>query len=937
MGTDDRRMSANPLPARFWAIMALLLVLAATAWLRLQPLLLDVAAELANTAARNAVRTQLSSPELRSAIDLNIKIDRWIAEHPSEFAAKQDKLEHRIRDSFSYQAEDGGTQPYLGILDSYVWLRLARNLLTTGSPCDEIRDSQCRDNQVLAPVGNNASYAWSLHVHAIAGLHRLLSWLRPAQPLPLSAFLLQVVVGASATIPAFLAGRLLAGTLGGVAAALLLGANAAWLNRSLGGDTDVWNVALPMWSLWAILAASHGRSWHTRTGYAVLAATIVGLHAAIWRGWPLTFLVPAAALVALLVLEGCRLMARQGKRGDLATIIWLLAAYLSATALATALAGVGDSILGALHQAGNTIIAPFRHAPAITGDPAETAYWPNMFIWIEELQRSGHGATVDQTGAALLALALVGLAWCPFDRRLPAVGLATLALAAGVAGLVVFVPTLELTWLLVLAVAPVTIALFNRSLISSTGISIGRRAGSLLLTISLLAALYLGYKGDRFVMLVAPALSVAAAIAIARCHDAIADALRRIARAPSLVAASTGLIVAMALLALPLRHGYQTALHFLPKLNDGWAQIFHEARRAGPPETIVTTWWDYGTWAAFLSGRRVTADGTTLGRHVHHWVGRALAETDERRAIGLLRMLACGSDPSPTPGERTHGAYGRMVEAGLHPLVAYRIVDTIAGMNAGQARRHLIDIDVPPWLQDEVLRRSHCRPPPGLLVVNDELVRKLSWLQSGLWDHRIAYVGAMASVSEAELDLAAISGLTGFEPARIKDLHRAARALPVRQRWRLATFEPEFSSAQSYPCRPDGDDIECRLPNIQTAAVERNVAFRFPATAPGQGSFLFLDNAGRATARVRPALIAASNRQGLTVTPTARPHQAKAAVLIDLPRMRAIYGPPQLMASLYAQLMFLDGRHSRHFHKITERVSIVGERISLWRIVYPTD
>ena len=122
-------------------------------------------------------------------------IDEWIAAHPGEHAATLADEAKRLDDAFHYKDARGRSWVYLGDLDSYAWLRAARNMLEHGTPCDAVSDGQCRDTLTLAPVGLTVPLAHSLHVAAIATVQRVATWIDPDFPLPASAFLVPVIAG----------------------------------------------------------------------------------------------------------------------------------------------------------------------------------------------------------------------------------------------------------------------------------------------------------------------------------------------------------------------------------------------------------------------------------------------------------------------------------------------------------------------------------------------------------------------------------------------------------------------------------------------------------------------------------------------------------------------------------------------------------------------
>ena len=106
----------------------------------------------------------------------------------------------------------------------------------------------------------------------------------------MSAWLIPIVVGVAGAVPAFYIGRRLAGNAAGFCAAVAVSLNPIVLERTVSGDNDIWNVVIPLFMVWAILAAASARDWWWQVGFAGLAAGFVWLHAMTWRGWILFFL-----------------------------------------------------------------------------------------------------------------------------------------------------------------------------------------------------------------------------------------------------------------------------------------------------------------------------------------------------------------------------------------------------------------------------------------------------------------------------------------------------------------------------------------------------------------------------------------------------------------------------------------------------------------------
>ena len=286
--------------------------MAVVAWIPAAPPSLGTVEDRADRIARGELQERLrreapaptaSQPRLARADEL---AQQWIDGHPAEFAAATTAVARRLRSELTYTGEDGREHVYLGDLDSYLWLRHARNYLRAGSPCDAVVDGVCRDMYTNAPVGARSIYARSLHVAAIAGLHEVVTWFRPATPLPATAFVVQLLVGVLGVLPAFFIARALAGNTAGVFAGVLTAVHPVVLTRTLGSDNDVWNAVLPLFVVWAVMAALGAVTSVRAALWAALAGAMVGLQAWAWRGWLFSYVVVIAGLLGAALVQGAR-------------------------------------------------------------------------------------------------------------------------------------------------------------------------------------------------------------------------------------------------------------------------------------------------------------------------------------------------------------------------------------------------------------------------------------------------------------------------------------------------------------------------------------------------------------------------------------------------------------------------------------------------------
>ena len=169
-----------------------------------------------------------------------------------------------------------------------------------------------------------------------------------------------------------------------------------------------------------------------------------------------------------------------------------------------------------------------------------------------------------------------------------------------------------------------------------------------LIVVWLLAALLFSFQAVRFILLLAPPLGIATGVAAGRLYDWLVEEAEGWIGAGPLARVGAAVAV-LALVALPLRVGYATAAAYLPALDGAWAGVLAQVRDTTPPDAVVSAWWDYGYWTKYLAERRVNADGGSLRTAVPHWLARAQLAASEDEALGLLRMLDCGSDARPYP------------------------------------------------------------------------------------------------------------------------------------------------------------------------------------------------------------------------------------------------------------------------------------------------
>ena len=124
------------------------------------------------------------------------------------------------------------------------------------------------------------------------------------------------------------------------------------------------------------------------------------------------------------------------------------------------------------------------------------------------------------------------------------------------------------------------------------------------------------------------------------------------------------------------------------------------------------------------------ADGGNLRTAVPHWLARAQLAGSEAEALGVLRMLACGSDARPYP-EGDQGAMARLMRHGLDERAAYAAIGALAVRDRADADAHLAGLGLDPGARAEVLAATHCAPPPMVVLLSSDQLAFGGWWRHG--------------------------------------------------------------------------------------------------------------------------------------------------------------------------------------------------------------
>jgi len=904
--------------------------------LRLVPLYLPVAGAWATQFIHDKVAADLAHGADGRALghdELESAVVRWMAQNAETVASLRRQAERRFRDALTFEGEDGRRHVYLGGNDGYYWLQLARTELARGSVCDRRDGSVCIDALGNAPIGQEVEYTDSPHVHAIAALHRVITWLIPGFPLSSTSYLVPLLLSAAMVIPAFLLARRLSNRFGGLIAALALSLNSVVFFRTVDSDDDIWEVALPVLATSLLGAAFARERWIARVALAGLAGASLAVLAAAWKGWPLFGLSTLAGLVGVAAWGTIdSLVARVRRRPQ----SWALPASAAATML-SALAGfaITGVLLGVQLDLGlitGGISGVIGSGPRALG-PVDTAPMPDVFRTVAELVTSDAESIAGSLGPFTLGLGLLGFTlpfYTPAPRRIwPAAALG-LALVAAAAFLAHSGAGRSLTIGMVLALA---LGAALAGWLGNAPIPAPAAAAGILGLAWLGATLWMSFDGYRFILLVAVPVSIAAGVSVGRLSAAALTT--RLGRSPYRIA---GVVAAGGLSAAVIgpvaNNGIREAYWYNPLVTSAWAGAFATVRRDSDRNAIVDTWWDYGHWAKYFTERGVVLDGASLQNRNVHWMARALAASTDGESLGLLRMMNCGAVVDPTSGASAR-PYEMLRRWGLDPAAAWQTVMALTRISPARSAAFLRDAGLDDPRAAALLKTTGCTPPQGFLVISTMDLNLKGWLLSGFWDPGRAYAvelarrryapDAAAEILEQRLGLTASEarGLYAGAATVHNEAERAAFVAPDAEAW-SADWQSCASSADGLHCTLDLTELTTGV-HLQDVIVD--------VEHPERTRVHVLKRAMGAPIEGTPALVELAEPDHLRdVAPPGA--TIDLAVLVDPEGRRVFVSRPGVVRSTLARLALLDGRYSPQFQKVFDQLDINRQRVTAWRIVW---
>ncbi len=646
-------------------------------FLRIQPLYLPITDQWAESTVENYYKSQITQqintqyPNLPPANKerlANEQLQNLIGQQGPQYQQQMSQLSAQYKEH--YRDETG--QTYIGDIDSYQWFRYAGDIVEHGYIGDEKRDGVQYDTHMLAPKGKRVGNSF----YPIFGayFYKIMHAIRPSTTLVWIFFIIPAIISALSVVPAFFIARKIAGNTGGIFAALLVAVNPNIISRTAAGsaDTDAWNIFFPLLIFWLILEAYEAKTEKNMLILSAVTGFAIGLFAFTWEGWWYIF----DFLVATIVIYGLyyvymnrKNIAGVMKKPHFVKLCKMLGVFF-----------VTSALFVILFTNFNTFLATFRDPVSfiILKEAAKQTLWPNVYTTVAELNPANTSQIIASVGGIIMAIGLIGILATVFRKDEERKGMIY----------------------------------------------------AILLIIWFFGTFYASFKGVRFILLMVPAVAVAFGIGIGRINEFVGSWMKKEMDVSRWITALVVIIFACVLLFSPARTAYATTQSMTPSFNDAWAGAMYKIRDNSQENAIINSWWDFGHWFKAYSDRAVTFDGASQNTPQAHWIGKVLLTSDEKEAVGILRMLDCsGNDAFDVLKNKTNDTL-KSVE------VLYKVV-----VSDKEKARKIMAEYTDEDTAEKALQFTHCNPPENFFITSEDMVGKSGvWAHFGSWDFRRAKV-----------------------------------------------------------------------------------------------------------------------------------------------------------------------------------------------------
>ena len=904
---------------RYRALFLLLIPIFLSIFLRVQPAYLPITDQWAADSVINSMRSQISDqisqkyPNLPSQ-NRNALVDNELQKVLTEQKSQINDQIRATSNFFKSRLQDDSGLPYLPTIDPYYWLRFTNNIVEKGHPGDEIKDNEPWDNHMLAPAGRGVPFDMFL-AYFTAYLFKFLRFFNQNLNLAAVAFYTPVLISALAVIPAFFITKKIAGNFGGFIAATILAIHPLFLTRTMGGifDTDGFNVLFPLSITWIFLEALEAKGIRNVAILSILAGLLIGIFSFAWGGWWYIFDYILVSTVLYILYysfahkkELMRSFIGFARQDAIKNSIAFFAVFFIVSAVSV------------------SFFVSYEHFKKFYTNPTGfaklkevgiTTIWPNVFTTVAELNPASLSHVVDQVGLGKIFFFLIAL--IGINLTLKTKGRKNLLFIAGTLAwylIIIMLKVQDLNTFLILISIPIVIRVVIALWESDTEIDIKY---AILLIIWFISTIYASTKGIRFTLLAVPPFAIGFGIALHHVYRYSSAWAAKALQINKLISKMIAMLILGLLLIPPYISANNTATNFVPDFNDAWAISLERIKEDSKPEAIINSWWDFGHWFKFWADRAVTFDGTSQNTPQAHWVGKVLLTDDEKLAVGILRMLDCGS----------RGGFIAISKLTNDDAEAIDVMYGIMPLSRKEARKALAD-KFKEEDAEKILNLTHCQPPQNYFITSEDMIGKSGvWAHFGSWDFNRALIYNTLKKKEYN-----------------GDLDKSVKFLQERFNYSKNGAEKLFYEVQSITNSDKANNWIAPWPGYAgLAGCGKIDNLTLSCTISGIPLVVNLSTndvyAESQQGRLHPKAASFPTDNGIilkwyneSVITLQNSRSLGVALIKDGESYHAVAMDSDLTASMFTRLFYQEGIGLKHFKKFSDERTIFGGRIIVWKV-----
>jgi len=501
----------------------------------------------------------------------------------------------------------------------------------------------------------------------------------------------------------------------------------------------------------------------------------------------------------------------------------------------------------------NSFWEPLKFALFIKA-AAQVNLWPNVLTTVAEMNPTSLSAVIANLGGYLLFIvALVGIVWLVFKKEE------------------------------------------------------SKRFYAILFALWFVGTLYASIKGIRFAILLAPAFAIALSVSFAFIYDLVTRLASKELNLKKWLVGSVLVILVCLLLMSPTKIADTSARNDLPLINDAWWSALIKINQESKPDAIINSWWDFGHHFKYIADRAVTFDGASQTGELAHWIGKVLLTSDEKLAVGILRMLDCGGNTAFEELDKKMNDVSKSVQ------ILYKVVV----LDKDKAEALLEENGLSMADSENVLKYTHCTPPEDYFITSEDMIGKAGvWGHFGSWDFERAEIWQEVGKLPKEKAVKAMQDMYGYTAEKADqtyyDVHMLAGETEANT-W-IAPW-PGYLSGQG-ECTSQENLMVCANGLlINTTNYEARIKMRDGEGLPK--SIAYIDANGDFTVKQ-------FNNSNIEVSAVIIPNENGG--------FSSILCAPELAGSMFTRLYFFEGHGLKQFKPFDTQRQLTGGMIYVWKI-----